>query len=156
MNSWVLGRVVKESKEVWGILIFWRLISKRDGLPTWLSGKESACQCRRRRFNPWVRRIPWRRPWQPTPVFCLGNPMDRGAWWAIVHRAVKSQTWLSNWACMYQRGTLPFLSISHLLVPFSSSVLDCIYLIVDTICILSIFTFFRMRPCSKVIQLASN
>ena len=36
------------------------------------SGKESTCQCRRhqrRGFNPWVRKIPWRRKWQPTPVF---------------------------------------------------------------------------------------
>ena len=30
------------------------------------------CQCRRHRrcrFDPWVRKIPWRRKWQPTPVF---------------------------------------------------------------------------------------
>ena len=27
---------------------------------------------------------------------CLGNPMDRGAWWAIVHRVTQSQTRLSN------------------------------------------------------------
>ena len=26
-------------------------------------------RCRRRRFDPWVRKIPWRRKWQPTPVF---------------------------------------------------------------------------------------
>ena len=26
-------------------------------------------QCRRPGFNPWVRKIPWRRKWQPTPVF---------------------------------------------------------------------------------------
>ena len=32
-------------------------------------GKESACQCGRRRFDPWVRKIPWRKKWQPTPVF---------------------------------------------------------------------------------------
>ena len=37
-------------------------------LPWWLSGKKLACQCRRHRFNPWVRRIPWRRKRQPTPV----------------------------------------------------------------------------------------
>ena len=43
------------------------------GLPRWLSGKESACQCRRREFNPWVRKIPWRRKWQPTPVFLPGK-----------------------------------------------------------------------------------
>ena len=29
-----------------------------QGLPWWLSGKESACQCRRHRFNPWSRKIP--------------------------------------------------------------------------------------------------
>ena len=43
------------------------------GLPRWLSGKQSACQCRRRRFNPWVQKIPWRRKWQPTPVFLPGK-----------------------------------------------------------------------------------
>ena len=28
--------------------------------------------------NPWVGMIPWRRAWQPTPVFLLENSMDRG------------------------------------------------------------------------------
>ena len=32
-----------------------------------LSGKEFACQCKRHRFNPWVRKVLWRRKWQPTP-----------------------------------------------------------------------------------------
>ena len=41
--------------------------------PCWLSGKESAFQCRRRGFNPWVGKIPWRRKWQPTPVFLPGE-----------------------------------------------------------------------------------
>ena len=42
----------------------------------WLGGKESACQCRRCRrqgFDPWVRKIPWRRKWQPSPVFLPGK-----------------------------------------------------------------------------------
>ena len=39
----------------------------------WLSGKESICQCRRRGFNPWVGKIPWRRKWQPPPVFLPGQ-----------------------------------------------------------------------------------
>ena len=43
------------------------------GLPRWLSGKESACQCRRCRSNPRVGKIPWRRKWQPTPVFLPGE-----------------------------------------------------------------------------------
>ena len=32
-------------------------------------GKRIHLQCRRCRFDPWVRKIPWRRKWQPTPVF---------------------------------------------------------------------------------------
>ena len=37
------------------------------------AGKESACQCRRPGFDPWVGKIPWRRKWQPTPVFLPGE-----------------------------------------------------------------------------------
>ena len=30
---------------------------------------KNVCWCRRHKFNPWVRKTPWRRKWQPTPVF---------------------------------------------------------------------------------------
>ena len=30
----------------------------------------------------------------PLQYSCLDNPMDRGAWWATVHRVAKSRTWL--------------------------------------------------------------
>ena len=49
----------------------WILLMK---LPSWLGGKESACQCRRLRFDPWIGKIPWRRKWQPTSVFCWEIP----------------------------------------------------------------------------------
>ena len=39
----------------------------------------------------------WRKC-QPTPVFHLENPMDRGDWRATVHRVAKSQTRLSDLA----------------------------------------------------------
>ena len=42
-------------------------------LPWWLSGKESTCQCRRHRFYLWSGKIPWRRKWQPAPVFLPGE-----------------------------------------------------------------------------------
>ena len=45
-------------------------------IPRWLSDKETACQCRRYGslgFDPWIRKIPWRRKWQPTPVFLPGK-----------------------------------------------------------------------------------
>ena len=36
-------------------------------------GKEFACQCRRHGFDPWVRKIPRRRKWRPTPAFLPGK-----------------------------------------------------------------------------------
>ena len=45
---------------------------------------------------PWVGNMPWRRAWQPSPVFLLGNPMDRGYWWATVHRVIKNWTQLKR------------------------------------------------------------
>ena len=46
------------------------------GFPNSTSGKEPACLCKRHnrlRFQPWVRKIPWRRAWQPTPIFLPGE-----------------------------------------------------------------------------------
>ena len=46
------------------------------GFPAGTSGKELTWKCRRhkrRRFSPWVGKIPWRRRWQPTPVFLPGE-----------------------------------------------------------------------------------
>ena len=36
-------------------------------------GGRLGLQCRRLRLDPWVRKIPWRRKWQPTPVFLPGE-----------------------------------------------------------------------------------
>ena len=44
--------------------------------PGGASDKEPACQgrrCKRCGFDPWVRKIPWRREWQPTPGFLPGE-----------------------------------------------------------------------------------
>ena len=44
--------------------------------PGGISGKELTCQRRshkRYEFNPWVRKILWRRKWQPTLVFLPGE-----------------------------------------------------------------------------------
>ena len=56
------------------------LTQQRTSLPKWpkgfpagASGKEPACQFRRHGFDSWVWKIPWRRAWQPTPVFLPGE-----------------------------------------------------------------------------------
>ena len=47
-------------------------------------------QCSKRRFDPWVGKIPWRRAWHSLQYSCLENPRDRGTWWSMVHRVSKS------------------------------------------------------------------
>ena len=57
-------------------LIFLLWIYSCTGHPRWCSGKESTWthrRCKRRGFDPWVRKIPWKRAWQPTPVFLSGK-----------------------------------------------------------------------------------
>ena len=43
------------------------------GLPWWLKWLRIFLQCERPRFNPWVRKIPWRRDYLATPVFLPGE-----------------------------------------------------------------------------------
>ena len=73
------------------------------------SGKESACQCRR--FKRWgsvpgLGRSVGVRSGNILQYSCLENSMDRGAE-QEVHGAAKSQTWLSDWAHIYQFTVLP-------------------------------------------------
>ena len=71
------------------------------GFPGGARGKQLACQCRRhrrQRFDPGIRKIPWRMKWQPTPVFLPGKfHGERRAWWATVHRVAKRH----DWACTH-------------------------------------------------------
>ena len=56
-------------QELWLLHLVW-------GFPGGTSGEESACQSRghkRHGFDPWIRKIPWRRKWQPTLVFLPGE-----------------------------------------------------------------------------------
>ena len=62
------------------------------GFPGGTSGKESACKFRRHGFE----RAPGEGNGIPLQYSCLENPMDRGAWWAILHRVAKSQTRLKQ------------------------------------------------------------
>ena len=59
------------------------------GLPWWLSGKESACSAGDVGSIPGSGRSPGEGTGNPLWYSCLGNPMDRGAWWAIVHAVAR-------------------------------------------------------------------
>ena len=66
------------------------------GLHWWLSGKESACNAGDMSSVPGFGRSPGEGNGNPIQYSCLGSPMDRGAWWATVHRVEKSWTRLSD------------------------------------------------------------
>ena len=86
MLQWMEGfhALVKEMSPCW---------------PGGTSGKESACQCRRLRDSgsiPGSGRSPGEGNGKQLQYSCLGNSMDRGAWWATVPGVAKSWTRVSN------------------------------------------------------------
>ena len=66
------------------------------GLPWWLNSKESACNAADVGLIPGSERSPGKGNGYLRQYSCLGNPTDRGAWRATVHRVAKSWTQLSN------------------------------------------------------------
>ena len=74
------------------------------GLPWWLSSKEFACSMGDLGSIPGFGRAPGGGNGYSLQYSCLENPMDRGAWWATVHRVAKSWIqlkWLSPRVCVY-------------------------------------------------------
>ena len=80
------------------------------GFPGGTSGKELACQSRRPkrcRFIPWVEKIPWKRAWQPTPIFLLGEshgqrkPAGYSPWGGkeldTTKETVRTHVWNHKW-----------------------------------------------------------
>ena len=53
----------------YSLQVMWNHMKSLDRLPWCLSGKESSCQFRKCGFDLLIGKIPWRRKWQPTPVF---------------------------------------------------------------------------------------
>ena len=70
-----------------------------QGLPWWLSSKESACNSGAAggmSSIPGLGGSPGGRQGNPLQCSCLENPWDRGAWWATVQRVAKSWTRLKQ------------------------------------------------------------
>ena len=71
------------------------IIYTHIGFPGGATGKEPACQCMRQKrcsFHPWVRKIPWRRAWQPTPVLLPGESHGQRSLAGYSPQVAKSQT----------------------------------------------------------------
>ena len=70
----------------------WATFTFTSGDP---SGKELTCQCRRFKrhsFNSWVGKIPWRRAWQPTPIFLPGESAGQGSLLGYIHAFTGTDT----------------------------------------------------------------
>ena len=92
-----------------------------DRLPRWLSGKESTCSARvpgDAGLIPGLGSSPGGGHGNPFQYSCLENPMDRGAWWARVHRVAKSQIKLKRFSTHTQ--TSPVLLICVTPAPIHS------------------------------------
>ena len=77
------------------------------GLSSWLSSKESICNAGATGDSGWIPRLgrsPQDGNGNPLQYSCLENPIDRGAWQAIVHGVAKSQAWLSNYHSHSKEG----------------------------------------------------
>ena len=68
------------------------------GFPGGTNGRESACNAGDVGWIPGLGTSPGGGHGNSLQYSCLGNSMDRGAWWATVHGVTKSQTQLSDWA----------------------------------------------------------
>ena len=87
------------------------------------SGEEPACQCRRHKrlgFYPPVGKIPWRRQWQPTPVFLPEKFHGQRSLAATVHGVAKSQTRFSD-------GAQPLLKPWHFWSSWRKKIWKCLW-----------------------------
>ena len=89
-NTHSLCYVSFKTRKIW---------NKNWSLSGGIRGKESTCQCRRQKtcgFDPWVRKIPWRRKWQSTPVFLPGESHGQRSLTGYSPWGHKSWTWLKR------------------------------------------------------------
>ena len=68
-------------------------------------------RCKRCRFDPWVGKIPWRRKWQPTPVFLPGKSHGQRSLAATAHGVTKSHTRLNIWASVQKWLIIKLISM---------------------------------------------
>ena len=81
------------------------------GFPGGASGKEPTRQCRRTKrcgFHPWVRKIPWRRAWQPTPVLLPGESHRQRSLGGYSHK--ESDMAKATWHAHIQKNKCKALS----------------------------------------------
>ena len=65
-------------------------------LPWWLRWWRICLQCRRPMFDPWIRKTPWKRKWQPTSVFLPRKSHEQRSLEGYSPQSHKNRTWLND------------------------------------------------------------
>ena len=102
------------------------------GFPGGSVVKESACQCRRRKrrgFDPWLGKIPWRRKWQPTPV---SLPRTVSGQKSLEGYSPWSRKELDMTQCEHKHASISYMSCPHWAVNTIGVRLSQIVLFIDT------------------------
>ena len=116
--GWVSGRAVAPLS----LMCWQRAASVCHGHPWWLSGEESSCPWRGRRFHPCVGKIAWRRAWQPTAVFLPGGSHEQKS---LAEYSPWSLRVTTEHAC---KGRKKCIVKSHLLLSFTKPYFGGLYL----------------------------
>ena len=87
------------------------------GFPGGSTSNKHTCQCRRHKFDPWIRKIHWRRKWQSTPVFLPGkfhghrSLVDFSPWG---HKESDKTEHTCGHACVHTHTHTPTLTLKKL------------------------------------------
>ena len=113
------------------------------GFPGSTSGKEPTCQCRRHKrcgFDSWVRKIPWQRAWQPTPVILPGE--SHGQRSLVGLQFIESQRVRHDWSDFTRMHAHSYLTAGELFFILSSGCVSYSY----SVFLLSVF-FQKSHIC---------
>ena len=124
-------RAGKKQKKIFLILITDHLLNQ--WISRWLSGKKSACWCRKHRkhgFNSWVRKILCRRKWATHSNILAWKIPQTEEPWATVHGVTKSAMSLNIHAVRHSTNIYwiisPYLEICYCLLPLKiGKILRC-------------------------------
>ena len=125
------------------------------GILWWLSGKEYACQ-RKKTQETQVQSLRWEDSLGEgnhnlLQYSCQDNPMDRGTWWAAVHRGRKSQTRTTKWLQLSSDSKLLIAVSFYIIREKSGKEFRCMFsihqiLFISLFCIsIQVLPHFRQR-----------
>ena len=80
-------------------------LKSQKGFPGGSEVKASACNAQDLGLIPGLGRSPGEGYGNLLQYSCLDNPMDRGAWWAILHGVAKSRTRLNDFTSLLLKST---------------------------------------------------